>query len=186
MTETRSTSAVPSNPIVTNAQFEKLFTNISPVRATALFPYFISSLKFASIDTCLRVAAFAAQVGHESVGLLYFEEIASGAAYNGRTDLGNTQPGDGSRFKGRGPMQLTGRFNYGTCGAALDRDFVERPEQVGMPSGGFEAAAWYWRERVSNADADANTQASFDRITKTINGCRAIRNCNGVADRNKR
>jgi putative chitinase len=64
-----------------------------------------------AINTPLRQAHFLAQVGHESGGFIYNEELASGEAYNGRADLGNTHPGDGPRFKGRGLIQLTGRAN---------------------------------------------------------------------------
>lgn len=141
----------------------------------------------ASIDNCLRLAAYSAQLAHESGGLLFFEEIADGSQYEGREDLGNTQPGDGRRYKGRGPIQLTGRANYRSAGSGLGRAFESMPEEVGMPSGGFEAAAWFWRERVDNADADAGTQEGFDQITIAINGCGGvISGCNGVADRNNR
>lgn len=187
VTETRSTSAVPSNPILSSSQFQSLFTNVSPTRASALYPYFIASLSVASINTCLRLAAFAAQVGHESAGLLYFEELASGSQYEGRTDLCNTQPGDGRRYKGRGPIQLTGRCNYENAAAQLGRSFSTQPEEVGMPSGGFEATAWYWKTYVNNDDADEGSQAGFDRITVAINGCGGvISNCNGVTDRRNR
>ncbi len=63
------------------------------------------------INTPLRRVHFFAQIGHESKELIYSEEIASGRAYEGRFDLGNTQPGDGVRFKGRGLIQITGRAN---------------------------------------------------------------------------
>lgn len=187
VTETRSTSAVPSNPFVSLSQFQSLFTNVSPTRASALYPYFLSSLSVASINTCLRLAAFSAQVGHESAGLLYFEELADGSAYEDRPDLCNTQPGDGRRYKGRGPIQLTGRCNYQNAGAELGRAFATEPEEVGMPSGGFEATAWYWKTYVDNSDADDNSQTAFDRITIAINGCGGIiSNCNGVTDRRNR
>lgn len=185
--ETRSTSAVPSNPILSFSQFQRLFTNVSPTRASALYPYFLSSLSVASINSCLRLSAFAAQIGHESLGLLYFEELADGSQYQGRTDLCNTQPGDGRRYKGRGPIQLTGRCNYQNAGAQLGRSFATRPEEVGMPSGGFQATAWYWKTYVKNSDADTGSQSGFDRITIAINGCGGvISGCNGVSDRRNR
>ena len=71
----------------------------------------LANMQNRSISTPLRQAHFLAQVGHESGELRYAEEIASGEAYEGRADLGNTQPGDGPRFKGRGLIQLTGRAN---------------------------------------------------------------------------
>ena len=71
-------------------------------------------------------AGFLAQLAHESGQLRYMEEIASGSAYEGRRDLGNTQPGDGVRFKGRGPIQLTGRSNYRHEDTAFDATLITR------------------------------------------------------------
>src|SRR5690242_10998310 len=119
------------------------------------------------INTCLRQAAFLAQLAHESGQLVYMEEIASGAAYEGRKDLGNTQPGDGKRFKGRGPIQLTGRANYRAAGQALGIDLENNPTRAADPDVGFRTAAWYWNNRNLNSYADAG---NFDAITYRVNG----------------
>jgi predicted chitinase len=133
-----------------------------------------------SINTCLRQAAFLAQLAHESGQLVYMEELASGADYEGRKDLGNTQPGDGKRFKGRGPIQLTGRANYRAAGQALGLDLEANPEQVKTPYVGFRTSVWFWTTRKLNDLADQGTLESFRKITKAING-----GTNGQADREK-
>lgn len=127
------------------------------------------------IDTPLRLAHFVAQVAHESGGFRYMEEIASGASYEGRADLGNTQPGDGKRYKGRGPIQLTGRANYRTFGRQIGIDLEQHPEVVALPSFGLLVACMYWDSKGLNALADADDVVA---ITKRING-----GTNGLADR---
>jgi predicted chitinase len=121
------------------------------------------------ITTQHEAAAFIAQVLHESVRLAYFEEIASGAAYEGRVDLGNTQPGDGRRFKGRGPIQLTGRANYRWAGGRLGLPLEQHPELAAGHEVGWRIAALYWQSHGLDAFADG-TQAGFDTITRRING----------------
>lgn len=121
------------------------------------------------ITTQNEAAAFIAQVLHESVYLRYFEEIASGAAYEGRRDLGNTQPGDGRRFKGRGPIQLTGRSNYRWAGQRLGLPLEAHPELAAQHEIGWRIAALYWQSHGLDAFADG-TQAGFDNITRRING----------------
>ncbi|KQO06924.1 glycoside hydrolase family 19 protein [Sphingomonas sp. Leaf242] len=130
---------------------------------------------FFILDTGLRLAHFMGQCAHESGGFRYMEEIASGAAYEGRKDLGNTQRGDGKRFKGRGPIQLTGRANYTAYGKALGLDFISDPTMVAKPEIGIMVAARYWMVRGLNAYADADDIRS---ITKRING-----GFNGLDDR---
>jgi len=133
-------------------------------------------IRTASIaDSPLRLAHFIAQVAHESGGFRYMEEIASGQAYEGRADLGNTQPGDGKRYKGRGPIQLTGRANYRLFGRDLGIDFEQHPEIVAFPSIGLMAACRFWTMRGLNELADADDVVA---ITKRINGGQ-----NGLADR---
>jgi predicted chitinase len=129
------------------------------------------------ITTRPRAAAFLAQVLHESGGLRYFEEIASGAAYEGRRDLGNTQPGDGRRFKGRGPIQLTGRANYAWASKALDIDLIANPQRAAEHEIGWRIAGLYWKSRGLNELAD---QGDFQQITRRING-----GYNGDTDRRR-
>ena len=102
------------------------------------------------IDTDKEIAAFIAQIGHESGQLRYVEEIASGVAYEGRKDLGNTQKGDGKRFKGRGLIQITGRFNYTQLSKDLGEDFVKNPELLSTPKYAVESACWFWNKNKLN------------------------------------
>lgn len=127
------------------------------------------------INSPARQAAFLAQIGHESGQLRYSEEIASGEAYEGRSDLGNTEVGDGKLYKGRGLIQITGRANYKACGDALGLELIEEPDLLQEPLNACRSAAWFWRSRGLNQLADAG---KFDQITRRING-----GLNGQADR---
>ena len=119
------------------------------------------------INTPVRQAAFLAQIAHESGELRYVKELASGAAYEGRVSLGNTQPGDGMKFKGRGLIQITGRNNYYECGSVLGWDFITSPELLEQPVNACRSAAWFWASRGLN---DLSDRGDFERITKRING----------------
>lgn len=127
------------------------------------------------MDSALRLAHFMAQLIHESGSFRYMEEIANGSAYEGRADLGNTQTGDGRRYKGRGPIQLTGRVNYRIYGKRLGIDFERHPEIVAFPSIGLWVALEYWTVKNLNALADVD---NIEAITRRVNG-----GTNGLADR---
>jgi putative chitinase len=138
------------------------------------------------IDTPRRQAAFLAQIAHESGSFRYVRELASGAAYEGRADLGNTQPGDGRRFRGRGLIQITGRANYRDCSLALfgyaDR-LLSAPETLEQPVWAARSAAWFWREHNLNKWADAG---DFDGVSDVINRGRKTQvtgDANGYQDR---
>jgi predicted chitinase len=121
-----------------------------------------------SITSQLRAQMFLAQVLHESGGLRFFEEIASGAAYEGRcADLGNCQHGDGRRYKGRGPIQLTGRANYRWAGGILGLELEQHPELAAQHAIGWRIAGLYWKSRGLNELAD---RGDFLAVTKRING----------------
>ena len=128
-----------------------------------------------AIDNPLREAAFIAQIAHESGELRYVRELASGEAYEWRRDLGNTEEGDGVRYKGRGLIQITGRANYRACGDALGVDLVAHPELLEQPVLACRSAGWFWESRGLNELAD---NGSFQAITRKING-----GLNGLQDR---
>lgn len=131
----------------------------------------------ALINTPSRQAAFLAQVAHESGQLRYIEEIADGSAYEGRADLGNNEPGDGKRYKGRGFLQITGKANYERCGKGLKLDLVATPELLSTPENAARSAAWFWSTKLLNELADLD---QFGLITRRING-----GFNGLDDRLK-
>lgn len=127
------------------------------------------------INTKLRIAHFLAQIAHESDGFNALEEYASGEDYEGRRDLGNTQRGDGVRFKGRTFVQITGRHNYGEVSAYLGVDFISNPELLASPKYAALGAGWFWDSRNLNTHADRD---DIRAITRILNG-----GVNGLADR---
>ncbi|MEL6774077.1 MAG: peptidoglycan-binding protein, partial [Pseudomonadota bacterium] len=127
------------------------------------------------INPPLRAAHFLAQTCHESAGFRTTEEFASGAAYEGRLDLGNTQPGDGRRYKGRGLIQLTGRANYRSFGGKLGLPLEDEPERAAEPVLSLAIACEYWVDRNLNAKADDDDLLA---VTRLING-----GTNGLEDR---
>ena len=144
-----------------------------PVLNTAMVRFQIVGTK--------RVAAFIAQVGHESGQLRWVREIwgptPAQAKYEGRKDLGNTVSGDGFKYRGRGLIQITGRANYAACGEALGLDLITHPELLEQPQYACLSAAWFWATNGLNTLADAD---KFEALTRRING-----GLNGQADRLK-
>lgn len=129
------------------------------------------------VDTEKRMEAFIAQAAHETAGFKTLREYASGAAYEGRTDLGNTQPGDGVKFRGRGIFQVTGRSNYKDVSRHIfgDDRLLTKPELLEEPVNATLSALHFWKSRNLSALAD---KGDFEGITKKING-----GLNGWADR---
>lgn len=134
---------------------------------TDLEKYFDKWLSKSSINTYMRVCHFIAQCAHESDHFKTLEEYASGSAYEGRRDLGNTQPGDGKRFKGRGIIQLTGRDNYAEASKDLGIDLVNNPELAEDPEISVRTAIWFWEKKRINRFADKD---DIFGVSKTING----------------
>ena len=163
-------------------------TGSSPEAAETFAPHLDAACAAYGIsDTPERLAAFVAQIGHESGSLRYVREIASGEAYEGRESLGNTQPGDGPRYRGRGLIQVTGRRNYRAAAERLRRfdapDFEDSPESLEEPRWAVYSAADYWDANGLNELADAGM---FDVVSNLINTGRRDRVANGTEDRKRR
>lgn len=157
--------------------------NIPIARADKWADALTAAMAGAQINTRLRIAAFLAQIGHESGSLVYSKELGGPsyfARYDGRKDLGNVQQGDGARFAGRGLIQVTGRANYQKASQALfgDDRLLKNPELLEQPEWAAKSAAWFWSSRKLNALADLDR---FTDITKAING-----GTNGLEDRKAR
>ena len=163
---------------LTEQQLLQILPNAGP-RAGVFVPALNRAMQRYRIDSPVRQAAFLAQIGHESGQLRYVREIWGPTAVQqrceGRKDLGNTEPGDGARFKGRGLIQITGRENYRKAGAALGLPLLDQPELLEQAEWAATSAAWWWSSHGLNELVDAG---NFEQITRTING-----GLNGQADR---
>ena len=154
-----------------NAQELAQATGARIDRAATFLPVIEAAWNDFDINTPERQAAFLAQVGHESGGLHWLVELwgqtVTQSHYEGRADLGNTEPGDGFKYRGRGLIQLTGRANYRKAGEALATDLEGNPELAAEPEMATRTAMWFWKEHGLNELADAG---DFMRITRRING----------------
>lgn len=166
-----------AGPATFTALFRKLGATTDRAQELALAAYRWFG-EYGVMDSPLRLAHFMAQLAHESGSFRYMEELASGKAYEGRVILGNTQPGDGARYKGRGPIQITGRANYARYGKRIGIDLERHPELAANPSIGLHTALEYWKVNGLNTLADAD---NLTAITKLING-----GMNGIDDRKRR
>ncbi|NHC53125.1 glycoside hydrolase family 19 protein [Pseudomonas sp. AU8050] len=155
---------------ITEQQLLQILPNASR-NAGVFVPVLNTAMNRYGIVGTARVAAFIAQVGHESGQLRWVREIwgptAQQLTYEGRADLGNTVKGDGSKYRGRGLIQVTGRANYAACGAALGLDLIGKPELLELPQHAAMSAAWFWSTNGLSTLAD---QGQFAKITRRING----------------
>lgn len=142
----------------------------------------------AGLERPARLAMYFGQLSHESMGWVFDREVwgptEAQLRYEGRADLGNTQPGDGYRFRGRGPIQITGRANYAEFTAWARKmdpaapDFVANPDAVNTDPWEGLGPIWYWDTRNINRLADAG---DYEAVTRKING-----GLNGYEDRKQR
>ncbi|MEO8250673.1 MAG: glycoside hydrolase family 19 protein, partial [Burkholderiales bacterium] len=170
---------------LTDLQLSQVMRNASQRQRANCLEALNAAMRTYGIDNLPRTAAFLAQLAHESGELRWMEEIWGPTAAQKRYEppsslakrLGNSESGDGKRYKGRGPIQVTGRFNYRKYGDLLGLDLEANPDQAATPDIGFATAGLYWEHNGLNELADAD---DFKQITKRINGGQ-----NGAADRER-
>ena len=167
---------------ITQQQLQQILPNAGQTAGVFVPVLNTAMVRFQIVGT-KRIAAFIAQIGHESGQFRYVRELGSDQ-YLSKYDtgslakrLGNTPEadGDGQKYRGRGLIQITGRANYMMCGEALALDLINQPELLEKPQHACMSAAWFWASRGLNTLADAD---QFDTITRRINGGQ-----NGAADR---
>jgi putative chitinase len=174
--------------MLTDEQLGAIMPQMSATRRAELLPFVRTAIAEFAIGTAARMAAFLAQLAHESGQLRFMEEIWGPTAAQTRYEppstlaarLGNTEPGDGKRFKGRGPIQITGRANYRRFGDLLGIDLVSDPPRAAVPDLGFRTAGLFWATNGLNELADLSSADAFREITRRING-----GLNGLADRER-
>lgn len=171
--------------MISEGQLQQMMPTLNAAKRETYLPFLGAAMETYEINSPLRAAAFLAQLAHESGELRFMEEIWGPTAQQRRYEppsdlaarLGNTQRGDGARFKGRGPIQITGRFNYRKYGNLLGVDLVEMPELAATPQIAFAIAGLFWQANGLNELADVQ---DFTKITKRING-----GLNGLPSREK-
>lgn len=156
--------------MITREQMEVAYPavrRLNGVQANRIVTALDRAMSAAGIETMKQQCAFVATLLHETGGFRFLEEIATGDAYEGRRDLGNTQPGDGRRFKGRGFIQLTGRANYARAGKELSLDLLQKPELAAEIDASAKIACWFWVTRGCNKFAE---DGNFKRTQIIVNG----------------
>jgi predicted chitinase len=174
--------------MLSDEQLRAVMPGVSAIRSARFLPFLQAAMTEFAVDRPARVAAFIAQLAHESGQLRFMEEIWGPTDQQRRYEppgelaarLGNTEPGDGRRFKGRGPIQITGRANYQRFGGLLTVDLVSEPERAALPELAFRIAGLFWLKKGLNELADLATPDAFREITRRING-----GFNGLEDRRR-
>lgn len=171
--------------MLTDSDLKQIMPRLPQAKRQLYLPFINKVMEIYEIDTPLRASAFLAQIAHESAELRFMEEIWGPTAQQKKYEppnsvakaLGNTQKGDGFRYRGRGPIQVTGRANYKKYGDLLGVDLIRNPDLAATPQYAFSTAGIFWKLNGLNELADVQ---DFITITKRING-----GLNGLADRQK-
>jgi putative chitinase len=173
----------PNDLLVSRDRLLRLSSNARPQLAQTLPDAFNRHFPRFGITTPRRIRHFLAQAAHESAGFRTLVEYGDEAYFTRMyeanrtlaTKLGNTQAGDGARYRGRGIFQLTGRFNYRTFGQRVSVDLENSPELAADPDTSVIIALEYWKQRGLSEFADQDDIVS---VTRRING-----GLNGLQDR---
>jgi len=164
-------SATPSTgSLVPGANLAAIIQQVAPNANPSIISAIQNNQGFLNdhgINTPARIAAFLGQTAYESDGFQKLVEQNSGAQYNNRPDLGNTEPDDGQTYKGRGIIQLTGKANYANYGQKVGVDLLSNPQLAQDPDVAVKVAAQYWSDHDLNNLAD---QGNTPGITRRING----------------
>jgi len=171
--------------MLTDSDLQQIMPRLPQAKRQLYLPFINRVMEIYEIDTPLRASAFLAHIAHESGELKYMEEIwgptAQQKKYEPPSDvarrLGNTQRGDGFRYRGRGPIQVTGRANYKKYGDLLGVDLVGNPDLAATSQYAFSTAGLFWKLNGLNELADVQ---DFVSITKRING-----SLNGLHERKR-
>lgn len=161
--------------MLTLEQLTAIYKEGNKETAKKFLPFLNKAFGESPLNTPQQMCMFLAQIGHESGQLRYVKELASGKAYEGRQDLGNTSPGDGVLYKGRGLIQITGKRNYALCSLALDLPLLENPALLEEAENAVRSAVWFWKNNNLSALGD-----DVKKVTRRING-----GYNGLEDRVK-
>lgn len=160
---------------ISKEQLQSIYREAKPSLIDLYLEPINQTLQRFDLNTPERQRMFLAQIGHESGQLRYTEELSSGKAYEKRVDLGNTEIGDGVKYKGRGLIQITGKSNYALCSLALDLPLLENPELLKQLPYCVVSAGWFWNNDNLNSYCD---KGDFYGLTRRING-----GLNGIEDR---
>ena len=174
--------------MLTTEQLQRIMPGLPAAKGAQFFPFLTAAIAEFGIDAPARTAAFLAQLAHESGQFRFMQEIWGPTPAQQRyeptttlsTTLGNTEVGDGRRFKGRGPIQITGRANYRRFGDLLGLNLVDNPDSAALPDVAFRVAGLFWSKKGLNELADRVTPEAFKEITRRING-----GFNGLAERER-
>jgi predicted chitinase len=171
--------------MLTDSDLQQIMPRLPQAKRQLYLPFMNRVMGIYEIDTPLRASAFLAQIAHESAELRFMEEIWGPTAQQKKYEppspvaraLGNTKKGDGFRYRGRGPIQVTGRANYKKYGDLLGVDLVGNPDLAATPQYAFSTAGLFWKLNGLNELADVQ---DFVTITRRING-----GLNGLAERQR-